>query len=288
MNIDNLKDEVENWIKNYFYNKGTYNKRIYDAMFYSLNIGGKRIRPILMVLTYKLYNEDYKKIIPLASAVEMIHTYSLIHDDLPCMDDDDLRRGKPTNHNVFGEGVAVLAGDGLLNEAMEIMFDYCVEHNEAIKACDIITKASGTEGMIGGQIVDILSEGKDISYDELVYMHKNKTGKLIKAPIISGAILGGADENEIKMLEEYGDKLGIAFQIKDDILDVVGDTEILGKNIKSDEEKNKTNFVSVYGLTKSKEICENLTKECINILKGMNRNTIELQELTGFLLERNC
>ena len=166
MNMDNIKKEINNWISNYFKGKGSYNKLIYDAMKYSIDIGGKRIRPILMVMVYNMYKSDYSKILPLASSLEMIHTYSLIHDDLPAMDNDDLRRGKPTNHKVFGEGLAVLAGDGLLNESFNIMFEYCMENTQknVIRACKVISNSAGVEGMIGGQVVDIISEGEQITF----------------------------------------------------------------------------------------------------------------------------
>jgi geranylgeranyl diphosphate synthase, type II len=282
-----LKNEIEAFLDAYFKNKNSYNKQIYEAMSYSVKIGGKRIRPILMLLTYNMYKEDYKKILPIAGALEMIHTYSLIHDDLPCMDDDDLRRGKPTNHKVFGEAMAVLAGDALLNEAMNIMFKFCLsEDREALRACSLISEASGAEGMIGGQVVDILSEGRSISSDELHYMHNKKTGELIKAAILSGAILGCAPEDELKLLAKFGEKLGLAFQVKDDILDLVGNIELLGKNINCDSEHEKTNFISTYGLNKCKEICSTLTEDCMTILTKLSGSTSDLQELTLFLLER--
>ncbi|WP_102400853.1 polyprenyl synthetase family protein [Haloimpatiens massiliensis] len=282
-----IKEEIEKWIEDYFENKGNYNKIIYDAMKYSLTVGGKRVRPTLMLLTYKMYKEDYKKILPLACSVEMIHTYSLIHDDLPCMDNDDLRRGKPTNHKIYGEAMAVLAGDGLLNEAMSIMFKYIVDNKEGFDACYTIAKASGVEGMIGGQVVDILGEGKRVEEEELIYMHKKKTGELIKSPIIAAALLAGAPKKHVEKLGMYGEKLGLAFQIKDDILDVTGDADVLGKNIHSDDKMHKTTFITTYGLDECKRKCVQLTEECLTILKELNLNVTPLQELTKFLLDRN-
>jgi geranylgeranyl diphosphate synthase, type II len=282
-----LKIEVEGYLKEFFQDRNYYNKRIYEAMSYSINIGGKRIRPVLMLLTYHLYKEEYKSILPIAAAMEMIHTYSLIHDDLPSMDNDDLRRGKPTNHKVFGEALAVLAGDALLNEAMNLMFKFSLEKGrEALRACSLISTASGAEGMIGGQVVDILSEGQKISEDQLLYMHSKKTGELIKASVLSGAILGGAPREEEELLGQFGEKLGLAFQIKDDILDVVGNTELLGKNTNCDSEHMKTNFISTYGLEDCKERCKNLTDECMAILSRLPRDTSSLKELTLFLLKR--
>ena len=253
MVIDSLKNLVDNNLKNYFLKKEkTYNNILNEAMSYSLNTGGKRVRAILCLLSYSIYKKDYEKILNIALGIEMIHTYSLIHDDLPCMDNDDLRRGKPTNHKVYGDAIATLAGDALLNEAMNIFFDFSLKNGEnSLRACSIISKASGADGMIGGQVVDIINEGnKDISIDELNYMHTKKTGELIRAAVVSGAILAGANEDDMKILSDYGYKLGLAFQIKDDILDVTSSTEVLGKNAKSDIENDKTNYISLFGIEK--------------------------------------
>lgn len=282
-----IKSEIEQWIFDYFDSKPDTDNRNFEAMIYSIKVGGKRVRPILMLLTYAMYKKDYKEILPFAGALEMIHTYSLIHDDLPSMDNDDLRRGKPTNHKIYGEAIAILAGDGLLNEAMLIMLNQCLDGNlNKIVASNLIAKASGAQGMIAGQISDILSEGKAISEEELLYMHRNKTGQLIKAGILCGAILGSASEADLEDLKEYGDKLGLAFQIKDDILDVIGDVDILGKNVKVDEFNNKTTFITMYGLEKCKEKCNELTQECFEILKKLKVNTTYLEEITEFLLKR--
>ena len=287
MNIKSVKESVEQWINDYFNDKPENDNRNFEAMNYSIKVGGKRIRPILMLLTYAMYKEDYRDIMPFAAALEMIHTYSLIHDDLPSMDNDDLRRGKPTNHKIYGEAIAILAGDGLLNEAMIIMLNQCLDGNiNKIKASLTIAKASGPQGMIAGQICDILSEGLTISEEELLYMHRNKTGQLIKVAIMSGAILADAPGEELTLLSYYGEKLGLAFQIKDDILDVIGDVDILGKNVKSDECNNKTTFITMYGLEKCKEKCSALTQECFEILKKLKGNTKYLEEITEFLLKR--
>lgn len=286
MEFKNYKNQVEQWIENYFNNKPEENKNFLEPMQYSLSVGGKRIRPILMMATFKMYNENMEIILPFAAAMEMIHTYSLIHDDLPCMDNDDLRRGKPTNHKIYGEGIATLAGDGLLNEAMIIMFNSCLDGDiKKIQGSNIIAKASGAEGMIKGQIIDINSEGTKISEETLLNMHKNKTGQLIKASILSGATIGNAKENDIKVLGEFGDKLGLAFQVKDDILDVEGNPEMLGKT-QSDLDNNKTNFVTMYGIEKCKELCNKLTNDCYELLNSIDKNTEELVGITKFLLER--
>lgn len=287
MKFNEIKMEINEFLKNYFSNKGTYNKVIYDAVSYSANIGGKRIRPILMLLTYSMYEENWRSVLEFASAIEMIHTYSLIHDDLPCMDDDDLRRGKPTNHKVYGENIAVLAGDTLLNEAMNLMMKFSLKNGKrALIASEKVALASGPEGMIGGQVVDIINEGKKITEDELRYMHIKKTGELIKVSILAGAILGNAPEDDIKALEKFGENLGLAFQIKDDILDVIGSTEKLGKNVLSDEESNKTNFITMHGLEYCIKECENLTKDSIDILDSLSVDTRDLKILTKELLDR--
>lgn len=287
MKFNEMKKEINDFLLNYFSNKGTYNKVIYDSASYSLNIGGKRIRPILMLLIYSMYKENWRDILEFSSAIEMIHTYSLIHDDLPCMDDDDLRRGKPTNHKVYGENIAVLAGDTLLNEAMNLMMRFSLKNGEeSLVAAEMIASASGPEGMIGGQVVDIINEGKKISEDELKYMHMNKTGALIKVSIMSGAILGEAPEDDIRKLEKFGENLGLAFQIKDDILDVIGSTEKLGKNVLSDEESNKSNFITMHGLEYCIKECERLTKESIEILDSLSVDTEDLKVLTKELLDR--
>lgn len=288
--IQILREDINEWLNKYFLNKGNYEKNIYESMAYSLNASGKRIRPVLFLLGYYLYHKDYKRVLPVACAIEMIHTYSLIHDDLPSMDNDDLRRGKPTNHKVFGEAIAILAGDGLLNEAMNIMFKFCVGNNstENLNACKLISESAGVDGMIGGQVIDILSENTKISLDQLYSMHRKKTGALIKASILSGALIGGADKAELEHLNVYGDKLGLAFQIKDDILDIVGDTKVLGKMSKSDISNNKTTFVTEYGLEKCQELCNELTSLCIQNLEMINKDLSHLESITYFLLNRNC
>lgn len=287
LNINKLKEEIESWLKDYFINKGSYNKKIYEAMSYSLNIGGKRIRPILTILTYNMFQDNYEEILPVSGAIEMIHTYSLIHDDLPCMDNDDLRRGKPTNHKVFGESLAVLAGDGLLNEALNILFKLSLKEDKKwAKAAFLIGEASGVEGMIGGQTVDILSENEDIPEEKLHYIHSKKTGALIKASILTGAILGKSTEEEYNILNKFGEKLGLAFQIKDDILDVIGDSIKIGKTAKKDMKSNKSTFVKLYGLEESKQMCLKLTEECLELLNKIDKNTESLKKLTLFLLKR--
>lgn len=286
MNLNIYKEKIEKWMESYFETKDVGDSSILEPIIYSLKIGGKRIRPILMICTYNMYSNNIDKILPFAVAMEMIHTYSLIHDDLPCMDNDDLRRGKPTNHKVYGEAMATLAGDSLLNEAMNVMFSQCLDGEiKKIRAAAIISKSSGIDGMIKGQIIDIRSEGQSIDEAALLDMHKNKTGQLITASIMAGAIVGEASEKDIEILKSFGEKLGLAFQIKDDILDVEGDFKLLGKT-QSDGENNKTNFITMYGIHKCKEFCNNLTQECYNLLSNIERDTKEIEYVTKFLLER--
>ncbi|WP_055071070.1 polyprenyl synthetase family protein [Clostridium massiliamazoniense] len=287
MNLQVLKERVDKALEDYFHQKGSFNKLIYEAMAYSINVGGKRIRPILNLLTYSIYKENTLEILDMAMAIEMIHSYSLIHDDLPAMDNDELRRGMPTNHIKFGEAIAILAGDALLNEAMIILMNFALEKGEkAIKAGKIISEAAGANGMIGGQVVDIISEGKSIDLETLNYMHSKKTGALIKASILSGAIMGEASLEDLKILGDFGEKLGLAFQIKDDILDVTESTEVLGKPAKSDEENLKSNYVSIYGIEKCKELCSELTSDCIKLLDRIDGNVESLKMLTSMLLVR--
>lgn len=285
--IEIYRDYINKYLDLYFDNKGSYNRVIYDSASYSLNIGGKRIRPILFLLTYGLYKDNYRDVIEMASAIEMIHTYSLIHDDLPSMDNDDLRRGMPTNHKKFGESIAILAGDMLLNEAMSLLMQFSIKNGEkALIASKEIAESAGPEGMIGGQVVDIINEDKLISKEELLYMHNKKTGELIRVSIVAAAILANAPKKDIEILNDFGLKLGLAFQIKDDILDIVGDVSKLGKNTKSDESNKKSNFISLFGLEYCERECINLTKECIDLLKGLSVEAIELEEITLDLLNR--
>lgn len=268
-----------------------HQKEIYEAMRYSMFAGGKRLRPFLTLKTCEIINGSYEAALPFAAAIEMIHTYSLIHDDLPAMDDDDFRRGKLTNHKVFGEGIAVLAGDGLLNYAYETMTGCLIRNlkdiKKFVKAQNIVSKASGIYGMIGGQVADILSEDKDIDKDTLDFIHRNKTSALIEASILAGGIIGGGTETELKALKEYGQSIGLGFQIRDDILDEIGTMEELGKDIGSDEDNHKATYLSLYGMeysiNKTKELCNNAK----NSLKVICKNGVKtLEELAEYLVFR--
>lgn len=269
--------------------KNTPQKNIYEAMAYSLDAGGKRIRPVLLLETMKMLDCDIETGIPFACALEYIHTYSLIHDDLPAMDNDDLRRGKPTNHIVFGEAVAILAGDGLLNSAFEIMANEVYDRplESTVGAMKLITKCAGVNGMIAGQIVDMESENKKISYEELKYLHSKKTGALLKAAVMSGALLAQAKPDELKALDLYSENIGLAFQISDDILDVVGDSKLLGKNTGSDKSSQKSTYVSLFGIERAKALAEECLTNALNSLEmfDVNKRTF-LEELARFIISR--
>lgn len=264
-------------------------KRVTEAMRYSVEAGGKRLRPVLAVSVSRLLEGKDEEILPYAVAIELIHTYSLIHDDLPCMDDDDLRRGKPTNHKVFGEAMAVLAGDGLLNKAFEVMVDAsikCSNHSNALKTMEYIARASSNYGMLGGQVIDMENENKKVTVNELENMHNLKTGALISAAVMAPALFYNVDDTYRIALEKYAKNLGLAFQVKDDILDVEGNKEILGKNIGSDDINGKTTYISIYGLEKSKEILDKLTQEAINAIEIFGEKAYFLKELADYLLKR--
>lgn len=262
-------------------------QNIIEAMGYSLLCGGKRIRPILAISICSALGGKTEEVLNLGCAIEFIHTYSLIHDDLPAMDNDDLRRGKPTNHKIFGEAKAILAGDGLLNYAFEIIFNEAINSKfnfKYINAGEIIAKASGVKGMIGGQVIDIDNEGNEIEIDKLYEMHRKKTGALIEAACLTGWIMSG--ETEFKeVVIEYSKNLGIAFQIIDDILDCSGDVNKLGKNIGSDKINNKSTFVSILGLNKSAELANEFTQRAKYAAKNID-STGFLVDLTEYLLHR--
>lgn len=260
-----------------------------EAMEYSLFAGGKRLRPILAIMACELFDGRLEEVMPFACCIEMIHTYSLIHDDLPAMDNDDFRRGKPTNHKVYGEGFAVLAGDALLNLAFEIMLDR-IQSNprpEYIKAANAVAKASGISGMIGGQCFDLFYENKKVDVDILKTMHSMKTGALISAALYVGAAVAGAKDLELDNIRRLGSRLGLAFQITDDILDVEGSPERMGKGTRKDLDKHKSNFISFYGLDRSKAIAGELIGEAKAILAAYGDKGSYLSALADYILTRD-
>lgn len=264
--------------------------KVLDAMRYSLFAGGKRLRPILCIAGAEAVGGNASVVLPVACALEFIHTYSLIHDDLPVMDDDDLRRGKPTNHKVFGEALALLAGDALLTEAFFCMsapdISGKVEPALLLRVIRMIASAAGHRGMVGGQVVDIQSEGKIIDFPLVDYIHAHKTGSLIAASVASGAVLGGGSENQIEAASSYGRKVGLAFHIADDILDIEGDSKEIGKEVGSDVRKEKLTYPSVLGLDKSKEIQRQLINGAIECLESFDHRADPLRALAFFIIER--
>ncbi|MDY2987188.1 MAG: polyprenyl synthetase family protein [Peptoniphilus sp.] len=273
---------IENHIFKYFTSIDEYQKKVYESMLYSLSSGGKRIRPLMSVMVYRaIVGEDYAKILPFATAIEMIHTYSLIHDDLPSMDDDNIRRGKPTNHKVFTEAIAILAGDGLLNMAVEVLarelesIEDLSELKRALRAMRYMFTASGVHGMVGGQVIDLgFSEVRNLEVCETMY--KLKTAALIRAAVVSSAILAGASDEEIAEFEEFANCLGMAYQMRDDLLDAKDDIE--------KENNTILNYISDKDL---EEKVDEYSGKAILALGKLKYNTEELEELTRSLIKRN-
>ncbi len=258
---------------------------LFDSIKYSLTAGGKRIRPILVLESAKAVGKErIEDILDIAIATEFIHTYSLIHDDLPSMDNDDLRRGKPTNHKVFGEAIAILAGDGLLTYAFELISNNKkIEPYKLIKVINILSNGTGIYGMVGGQAADILAEeGK---FNDIKFIHLHKTAKFLESCCWIGGVLGGGDEKEQESLRKYGRYIGLAFQIQDDILDEIGNTEKLGKSVGKDRENNKLTFPSIYGIEKSREIAQDYLNKAIESLNNLKYTEI-LEQIGKFIVER--
>jgi geranylgeranyl diphosphate synthase, type II len=263
---------------------------IKEAMQYSLEAGGKRIRPLLTFATLDAFGMDPKKGLLAASAIEMIHTYSLIHDDLPSMDDDDLRRGKPTNHKVFGEAIAVLTGDALLTFSFEVIGSIPDEVASASTKLNLIVemaKAAGTEGMVGGQVADMEGEGKALTLEELEYIHIHKTGKLLKFSVIAGAMLAGANQTELDNLSGFAHHLGIAFQIRDDILDLEGNQELIGKPVGSDTTNHKSTYPQLLSIEGAKKALESQLDLSMQYLNKTGLNSRLLSEIAQLVVSRD-
>ena len=262
--------------------------RLAESMEYSLMAGGKRLRPILVMAAADAVGARGTDFVQAACGIEMIHTYSLIHDDLPAMDNDDYRRGKLTNHKVFGEALAILAGDALLTQAFEVILrQQGVPAQVLLEVLREMSIAAGPNGMVGGQVIDMLSEGKQISMEELRKMHMGKTGALFRAAIRSGAILGGASEAQLAALTTYADCFGLAFQITDDILDVVGDEAVIGKPVGSDERNEKSTYVTLTSLDEAKKLAANTVQQALEALEIFGDEAKFLRDLVKMLLERN-
>jgi len=268
----------------------TYPPKVFEAMRYSLFAGGKRLRPILAVASAEAIGANTTGLLPIAGTLELIHTYSLIHDDLPAMDDDDVRRGRPTCHKVYGEAMAILAGDGLLNMAFETLSDArrikTVPAQRLVAIIREISLASGAFGMVGGQVVDMESEGKDVDFPTLEYIHTHKTGALIRASVRVGALYAKASEKRMKALTRYGEMAGLAFQIADDVLDIVGKQEETGKDVGSDLKKGKKTFPSFYGLAESRRRAQEVADHAVEALKDLDRKADPLRELAKYIVTR--
>lgn len=265
-------------------------KTVLSAMNYSMKAGGKRLRPMLMRETYEMFGgSDASVIEPFMAAIEMIHTYSLIHDDLPALDNDELRRGLPTAHVKFGEAMAILAGDALLNYAFETAtkaFNGTERDIQTARALQILARKPGIYGMIGGQTVDVEEENKEISFDTLMYIHNNKTAALIECAMMIGAVLAGASEKEVAIIERIANKVGIAFQIEDDILDVVSTSEALGKPAGSDEKNGKNTYVLFKGIEQSRKDAEQYTNDALQLFDALGYENVFLRELLLYLVGR--
>ena len=282
-------EEAEHVIREYLPEESGFAKTMAEAMNYSMTAGGKRLRPILIRETYELFGGKDKLCEPFMAAMEMIHTHSLIHDDLPALDNDDYRRGRLTTHKVYGEAMGVLSGVALLNRAYEVMlsaFDLTEDKDRVIAAMRIIADKTGINGMLGGQSVDVENDGKPLEHKMLDYIYKNKTSALIEASMMIGAVLAGADDESVQVVEEIAAKVGMAFQIQDDILDVISTTEVLGKPVHSDEKNEKMTYVVWKGLDAAKQEVEHLSRKAISDVRALNPKDDYLEILLESLIYR--
>ena len=282
-------EEVQEIIYRYLPEETGYQKTLLQAMNYSMQAGGKRLRPLLMQETYRLFGGTGKVVEPFMAAMEMIHTHSLIHDDLPAMDNDEYRRGRKTTHIVYGEAMAILAGDGLLNLAYETAscaFDMEPENPAVGRAMAVLAKKTGITGMIGGQSVDVEQSGKDLSRGQLDFIYRLKTSALIEGSMMVGAILAGASSEEVQQIERVASDVGLAFQIRDDILDVTSTSQVLGKPINSDEKNHKTTYVTMEGLEKAEKDVKEISGRAIDVLDQLGRKNEFLRELILELVTR--
>ena len=289
-NLKKYQDIVNKNLEKHLRNKECLEGVLNESMEYSLMAGGKRLRPILVISTYEIFKQDIEKCMPYSVAIEMVHNFSLIHDDLPGIDNDDFRHGKLTNHKRFNEATAILAGDGLLNNAYIVISNDLKQSQkeELERKIKVFNEFSlAVDRMIAGEYVDTEYEGKEITAKDLQYIHQNKTGALLKLCVRMGAILGEANDYELEALTSYSEKIGLAFQIKDDILGEEGDEKVLGKPVGSDKKQKKCTYVSEYGLDKSKEILDNITKEAIEKLEIFGNRADFLKNLALYIKNRN-
>lgn len=284
-------EEIEELLMKYLPKEEGWQKSVIEAMNYSVTAGGKRLRPMLMWETYKMFGGKGTEIEPLMAAIEMIHTYSLVHDDLPAMDNDEYRRGRKTTHVVYGEAMAILAGDGLLNYAFETalkVFETEADKTRTARALSVLAKKAGIYGMIGGQTADIEAEnmGDKVTEEHLLFIHEHKTAALIQAAMMIGAILAGATEEQVKVVEKAAYDIGVAFQIQDDILDVTSTLETLGKPVGSDEKNNKTTYVTLKGLETASSEQKEMSAHAISLLQSLELENDFLMELITSLITR--
>lgn len=284
--INTMISLIENALDNSLPSEDCLEAELIKAMKYSLKAGGKRVRPLLTLMFADACSGTVENALPFACAVEMIHTYSLIHDDLPCMDNDDYRRGRPSNHKVFGEDIALLAGDALLTLAFETALSQADNNNISAKAASVLARYAGAKGMVGGQTIDLTYENKNASVDILKEMDVKKTSALIMAACEMGCISAGADDKRISAARAFGENIGLAFQIIDDILDVTSTSSELGKPVGSDAENNKSTYVSLLGLDKCKEIANELTEKAVKSLDEFESDTSQIKEFALSLLNR--
>ncbi|MFW6278895.1 MAG: polyprenyl synthetase family protein [Bacillota bacterium] len=284
-----LKDKaqvVDQTLQMIMENQQPVSEKLAAAMEYTLFSGGKRIRPVLTLLTCELVAGEMSAARRTGAALELIHTYSLIHDDLPSMDDDDYRRGNPTNHQVYGPGFAILAGDGLLTMAFEVLSELKLPAEKKIKIISTISKGAGPQGMVGGQALDLDGEKQELDFSDLVKIHENKTGALISASILAGAYCGSPETREIKSLKKYASNLGLLFQVTDDILDVTGDKEALGKSTGQDQKLNKATYPSLLGLEESRKQAQTYAAQAREALNTWGSENTKLKQLVDFVLHR--
>lgn len=284
--INNMISLIENALDNSLPSEDCLEAELIKAMKYSLKAGGKRVRPLLTLMFADACSGTVENALPFACAVEMIHTYSLIHDDLPCMDNDDYRRGRLSNHKVFGEDIALLAGDALLTLAFETALSQADNNNTSAKAASVLARYAGAKGMVGGQTIDLTYENKNASVDILKEMDVKKTSALIMAACEMGCISAGADDKRISAARAFGENIGLAFQIIDDVLDVTSTSSELGKPVGSDAENNKSTYVSLLGLDKCKEIANELTEKAVKSLDEFESDTSQIKEFALSLLNR--
>ena len=289
MEMEKRLAEITGILESYLPKEEGFQKTVLEAMNYSMRAGGKRLRPMLMQETYRLFGGESRVIGPFMAAMEMIHTHSLIHDDLPALDNDEYRRGRKTTHVVYGEAMAILAGDALLNYAYETAvraFDLEPGNPAVGKALAVLTKKTGVYGMLGGQCVDVEAAGRNMTREKLDFIYSLKTSALIEGSMMVGAILAGASDEEVSVIEQAAADIGLAFQIQDDILDVTSTTEELGKPVLSDEKNEKTTYVTIEGIEKAKEDVKEISKRAVGTLQSLGRKNDFLEELLVQLIDR--